>query len=56
MGLVLGGLLLAKLYTPPEFLLALLLMLVLRRERRRWLSDSRAGIGNRCWRRWASRC
>ena len=33
MGLVLGGLLLAKLYTPPEFLLALMLMLVLRRER-----------------------
>ncbi len=32
MGLVLGGLLLAKLYTPPEFLLALVLMLVLRRE------------------------
>ena len=33
LGLVLGGLLLAKLYTPPEFLLALMLMLVLRRER-----------------------
>jgi 4-amino-4-deoxy-L-arabinose transferase-like glycosyltransferase len=32
MGVVLGGLLLAKLYTPPEFLLALALMLVLRRE------------------------
>jgi 4-amino-4-deoxy-L-arabinose transferase-like glycosyltransferase len=32
MGLVLGGLLLAKLYTPPEMLLALLLMLVLRRD------------------------
>jgi 4-amino-4-deoxy-L-arabinose transferase-like glycosyltransferase len=32
MGLVLGGLLLAKLYTPPEVLLALVLMLVLRRE------------------------
>lgn len=32
MGLVLGGLLLAKLYTPPEMLLALLLMLVLDRE------------------------
>jgi len=32
MGLVLGGLLLAKLYTPPEALLALLLMLLLRRE------------------------
>ena len=31
LGLVLGGLLLAKLYTPPEMLLALLLMLVLRR-------------------------
>ena len=31
MGLVLGGLLLAKLYTPPEVLLALVLMLVLRR-------------------------
>ena len=31
MGLVLGGLLLAKLYTPPEMLLALILMLVLRR-------------------------
>lgn len=30
LGLVLGGLLLAKLYTPPEMLLALLLMLVLR--------------------------
>ncbi len=29
MGLVLGGLLLAKLYTPPEFLLALVLMLLL---------------------------
>jgi hypothetical protein len=33
MGLVLGGLLLAKLYTPPEMLLALLLMLVLRRDK-----------------------
>lgn len=32
MGLLLGGLLLAKLYTPPEMLLALLLMLVLRRD------------------------
>ena len=32
MGLVLGGLLLAKLYTPPEMLLALALMLVLRRD------------------------
>ncbi len=32
MGLVLGGLLLAKLYTPPEMLLALALMLVLGRE------------------------
>ncbi len=32
MGLVLGGLLLAKLYTPPEMVLALLLMLVLRRD------------------------
>lgn len=32
MGLVVGGLLLAKLYTPPEMLLALLLMLVLRRD------------------------
>ncbi len=32
MGLVLGGLLLAKLYTPPELLLALILMLVLRRD------------------------
>jgi len=32
MGLVLGGLLLSKLYTPPEMLLALILMLVLRRE------------------------
>ena len=32
MGLVLGGLLLAKLYTPPEVLLALVLMLVLRRD------------------------
>jgi hypothetical protein len=32
MGLVLGGLLLAKLYTPPEMLLALILMLVLRRD------------------------
>ena len=32
MGLVLGGLLLAKLYTPPEVLLALALMLVLGRE------------------------
>ncbi len=31
MGLVLGGLLLAKLYTPPEMLLALVLMLFLRR-------------------------
>lgn len=31
MGLVLGGLLLAKLYTPPEMLLALVLMLMLRR-------------------------
>jgi hypothetical protein len=32
MGLVLGELLLAKLYTPPEMLLALVLMLVLRRD------------------------
>ncbi len=32
MGLVLGGLLLAKLYTPPEVLLALVLILVLRRD------------------------
>lgn len=32
MGLVLGGLLLAKLYTPPEMLLALVLMLVLGRD------------------------
>jgi len=32
MGVVQGGLLLAKLYTPPEVLLALILMLVLRRE------------------------
>ncbi len=32
MGLALGGLLLAKLYTPPEALLALLLMLFLRRD------------------------
>jgi hypothetical protein len=32
MGLVLGGLLLAKLYTPPELLLALVLMLVLGRD------------------------
>jgi len=32
MGLALGGLLLAKLYTPPEMLLALILMLVLRRD------------------------
>jgi hypothetical protein len=32
MGLVLGGLLLAKLYTPPEMLLALVLILVLRRD------------------------
>ena len=31
LGLVLGGLLLAKLYTPPEFLLALVLMLFLKR-------------------------
>lgn len=31
MGLVLGGLLLSKLYTPPEMLLALLLMLMLRK-------------------------
>jgi hypothetical protein len=31
MGLVLGGLLLAKLYTPPEMLLALVLMLLLRK-------------------------
>lgn len=31
MGLVLGGLLLAKLYTPPEVLLALILMLALRK-------------------------
>lgn len=31
MGLVLGGLLLSKLYTPPEMLLALVLMLALRR-------------------------
>ncbi len=31
MGLVLGGLLLSKLYTPPEALLALILMLLLRR-------------------------
>lgn len=40
MGLVLGGLLLAKLYTPPELLLALVLMLVLGRDGlnpfRRW--------------------
>ncbi len=35
MGLVLGGLLLAKLYTPPEMLLALALMLIVRP--RRWL-------------------
>jgi len=32
MGLVLGGLLLAKLYTPPEMLLALVLMLLLRED------------------------
>jgi hypothetical protein len=32
MGLVLGGLLLSKLYTPPEVLLALVLMLVIRRD------------------------
>jgi hypothetical protein len=32
MGLVLGGLLLAKLYTPPEMLLALVLMLLLRKD------------------------
>ncbi len=32
LGLVLGGLLLAKLYTPPEMLLALVLILVLRRD------------------------
>jgi hypothetical protein len=32
LGLVLGGLLLAKLYTPPEMLLALLLMLALRQD------------------------
>ena len=32
MGLVLGGLLLAKLYTPPEVLLALVLMMLLRRD------------------------
>ena len=32
MGLVLGGLLLSKLYTPPELLLAFVLMLVLRRD------------------------
>ena len=32
MGLVLGGLLLAKLYTPPEMLLALMLMLVLEKD------------------------
>ena len=32
MGLVLGGLLLAKTYTPPEFLLALVLMLVIKRD------------------------
>ena len=34
MGLVVGGLLLAKLYTPPEMLLAMVLMLVLRRDGR----------------------
>jgi hypothetical protein len=32
MGLVLGGLLLSKLYTPPEMLLALVLMLLLRKD------------------------
>ncbi len=32
MGAVLGGLLLAKLYTPPEMLLALILMLLMRKE------------------------
>src|ERR1700758_4454844 len=32
MGLVLGGLLLAKLYTPPEVLLTLILMLLVRRD------------------------
>ena len=44
MGLVLGGLLLAKLYTPPEMLLAVLLMLVLQTGKERelgWLNPLR---------------
>ncbi len=36
MGLILGGLLLAKMYTPPEALLAFVLMLVLGRDRMLW--------------------
>ncbi len=62
MGLVLGGLLLAKLYTPPEMLLALVLMLVLRRDATlaslAWnrLRAARSESGSQRWRRWASRC
>ncbi len=44
MGLVLGGLLLAKLYTPPEMLLAILLMLVLptgAERKLRWVNPPR---------------
>ena len=55
MGLVLGGLLLAKLYTPPEMLLALMLMLVLRRT----ADGTRLAqfeLEADCWRRWASPC
>ncbi len=44
LGVVLGGLLLAKLSTPPEFLLALVLMLVLRR------GDGLHGIRELNWR------
>jgi len=69
-GAVLGGLLLAKLYTPPEMLLALILMLVLRRDGslslaklRDWnsappraKSHGPGSTGNRLWPRWASHC
>ena len=44
LGVVLGGLLLAKLSTPPEFLLALVLMLVLRR------GEGLNGLGELNWR------
>ncbi len=55
MGLVLGGLLLAKLYTPPEVLLALILMLMLRRTSG-LQTGSASGTGDRRWLRSPSRC